>query len=36
MRMMWEMFDYGANIEVVAPPEEDVTDGDALAGFLTG
>ncbi len=36
MRMVWEMFDYGANIEIVAPPEEDVTDGDALGGFLTG
>jgi hypothetical protein len=36
MRMMWEMFDYGANIEIVAPPEDDVTDGDALTGFLTG
>ena len=36
MRMVWEMFDYGADISIEAPPESDVTDGDALGGFLTG
>ena len=36
MEMIWEMFDYGAPISVTAPPAEDVTDGSALGGFLTG
>ena len=35
--MIWEMFDYGAAIDIVAPPEEDVTDGSNLGTvFLTG
>jgi hypothetical protein len=35
MAMNWEMFDYGADISIVAPPEDEVTDGSGLAGFVT-
>ncbi len=36
MVMIWEMFDYGADIEITAPPADQVTDGSSLAGFITG
>jgi len=36
MRMKWEMFDYGADIVIEAPPADQVTDGEALTGFMTG
>ncbi len=36
MQMLWEMFDFGADIEIEAPPEDQVTDGDDLTAFLTG
>jgi len=36
MRMLWEMFDYGADIVIEAPPADQVTDGEALSGFFTG
>ena len=35
MTMIWEMFDYGAPIEIVAPPADQVTDGSNLAGMFT-
>ena len=35
MTMIWEMFDYGANIEIVAPPADQVTDGSNLVGMFT-
>jgi hypothetical protein len=35
MTMIWEMFDYGAAIEIVAPPADQVTDGSNLAGMFT-
>ncbi len=35
MTMIWEMFDYGAAIEIVAPPADQVTDGSNLVGMLT-
>ena len=36
MEMIWEIYDYGATIEIAPPPEEDVTDGSAFSAFLTG
>ena len=35
MTMIWEMFDYGANIEIVPPPEDQVTDGSNLTSIFT-
>lgn len=36
MAMTWDFFDYGANIEIVPPPADQVTDGSALEGMLSG
>lgn len=36
MEMIWEMYDYGAAIQIATPPESDVTDGSDLAVFFTG
>lgn len=36
MTMVWEMYDFGADIEIPLPPADQVTDGSAIAGFLTG
>lgn len=36
MTMTWDMFDHGAPIEIVPPPEDDVTDGSALETMFTG
>ena len=35
MTMTWEMFDYGASIEIVAPPTDQVTDGSDLTTMFT-
>jgi hypothetical protein len=35
MTMTWEMFDYGADITIEAPPADQVTDGSNLAGMFT-
>ncbi len=34
MTMIWEMFDFGADIEIMAPPADQVTDGSNLAGMF--
>jgi hypothetical protein len=36
MTMVWEMFDYGADIGVEAPPADQVTDGTQLSGMFSG
>ena len=36
MTMIYEMFDYGANIEIEPPPADQVTDGSELGGLFTG
>lgn len=35
MTMIWEMFDYGAAIEIAAPPADQVTDGSNLTTMFT-
>mgnify|MGYP001823927503 FL=1 len=35
MTMTWEIFDYGADIEIVAPPADQVTDGSNLTTMFT-
>jgi len=35
MVMLWEMYDYGADVGIVAPPADQVTDGSSLPGFTT-
>lgn len=36
MTMVWEMFDYGASINIEAPPADQVTDGSEMAGMFSG
>ena len=34
MTMIWEMFDYGADVGIVAPPADQVSDGSSLSGVF--
>jgi hypothetical protein len=36
MTMTWEMYDFGADITIEAPPADQVTDGNDLAGMFGG
>ena len=36
MTMVYEMYDFGADITTEAPPADQVTDGSSLAGMLSG
>ncbi|MGA9596333.1 MAG: hypothetical protein WBV06_09260 [Acidimicrobiia bacterium] len=36
MTMTWEMYDFGADINIEAPPADQVTDGSDLAGMFGG
>ncbi len=36
LEMVWEIFDYGEPITVIAPPANQVTDGDLLVSLATG